>query len=106
VALTTQPAPITVGCNIHPWMNAYVVVLDHPFVGVSDEEGVLEIEGLPTGGELNFRIWVEAAQGAIDSVKIDGKQTTWRRNRFDVKIQPGMNDLGTVEIPAAKLKAD
>ncbi|MCG8653124.1 MAG: methylamine utilization protein, partial [Pirellulales bacterium] len=26
-----EPAPIPVECNIHPWMRAYVVVLDHPF---------------------------------------------------------------------------
>jgi plastocyanin len=101
-----EPAPMPGDCNIHPWMHSRIIVLDHPFVGVSDEDGWLEIEGLPAGGELNFRIWVEAAEGAIDSVKIDGKQTTWRRNRFDVKINSGMNDLGTVAIPAAKLKAD
>ncbi|WP_164102954.1 methylamine utilization protein [Candidatus Laterigemmans baculatus] len=99
-----EPAPIPVECNIHPWMKAYVVVLDHPYAAVSDKDGVLTIEGLPAGEELNFRIAHEAAAGSIDEVKINGKTEKWRRNRFDVKIKPGMNDLGEIEIPAEAFK--
>ena len=95
-----EPAPIPVECNIHPWMKAYVVVLDHPYAAVSGEDGVLTIEGLPAGEELTFRVAHEAATGSIDEVKINGKTEEWSRNRFDVEIKPGMNDLGEIEIPA------
>lgn len=98
-----EPAPIPVECNIHPWMKAYVVVLEHPFVGVSNENGVLEIKGLPPG-ELEFRLFHEGATGSIKEVKIDGKKEKLSRNRISLKIKPGMNDLGKIEIPADSFK--
>jgi plastocyanin len=97
----SEPAPIPVDCNIHPWMKAYVVVLDHPFAAKSDENGELIIKGLPVG-QLNFRAYHEA--GAIKEVKINGKDEEWNRSRFDVEIKPGMNDLGTVTLPAESLQ--
>lgn len=100
----SEPAPIPVDCNIHPWMKSYVVVLDHPFAAVSDENGVLTIKGLPAGEELVFRVYHEA--GGIKEVEIDGKSEEWSRSRFKVDIKPGMNDLGTVVIPADALSAD
>lgn len=98
-----EPAPIPVECNIHPWMKAYVVVLEHPFVGLSDKDGVLEIKDLPVG-ELEFRLFHEGATGAIKEIKIGGKKEKLNRNRISLKIKPGMNDLGKVEIPAESFK--
>ena len=99
-----EPAPIPVACNIHPWMKGYVVVLDHPFGAVSNADGELVIKGLPAGEELTFRVFHEA--GSIDEVSINGEEESWRRARFDVKIEPGMNDLGTVVVPADALDAN
>ncbi len=99
-----EPAPIPVDCNIHPWMRAYVVVLEHRFAAASDENGVLTIKGLPAGEELVFRAYHEA--GRIGDVTVDGKKTEWKRARFEVDIKPGMNDLGTVVLPAGSLSAD
>lgn len=103
---TDEPAPIQVDCNIHPWMKARLVVLDHPFVAISDENGDMTIKGLPAGEELVFRVWAEAADKPIDEVTIDGKKAEWKRNRFEVDIKPGMNDMGTVVVPAKSLTAD
>ncbi len=102
VELTAEePAPIPVECNIHPWMKAYVVVLEHPYVGLSDENGDLVIKNLPVGKKLSFRVFHEA--GKIDEVKIDGKDEKWSRSRFDVEIKEGENDLGTAIVPATAL---
>jgi len=38
-----------VGCDVHPWMRAYISVLDHPFYAVTKEDGSFEIKGLPAG---------------------------------------------------------
>lgn len=97
-----EPAPIPIDCNIHPWMKAYVVVLEHPFAAVSDENGELTIKGLPAGEKLTFRVYHES--GAINEVKVDGKDESWRRSRFEVEIKPGMNDLGTIVVPPDALK--
>ena len=93
-----EPAPIPVDCNIHPWMRSYVVVLDHPFADVTGTNGEITIEGLPVGEELTFRVWHE--KGRIDEVVINGDEEKWRRGRFELEIKAGMNDLGTVTVPA------
>ena len=36
---SAEPAPIPVTCGSHSWMKAHVIVQDHPFIGVTDENG-------------------------------------------------------------------
>ncbi len=93
-----ETAPIPVDCNIHSFMKGYIVVLDHPFAALSDDNGELTIEGLPAGQKLVFRAYHEA--GSIQEVEVAGKQEEWRRGRFEVEIKPGLNDLGTIVVPA------
>ncbi len=40
---------IPTGCDVHPWMRAYISVLAHPYHAVSGAEGRYEIRGLPDG---------------------------------------------------------
>jgi plastocyanin len=45
-----RPEPLfPVKCDVHPWMNAYVAVMSHPFWAVTDEDGSYTIEDLPAG---------------------------------------------------------
>jgi len=97
--LEAEPAMMPVECNIHPWMRAYVVVLEHPYVGISDADGNVVIEGLPSGEELVFAVRHE--KGKIEDVKIGGKGESWSLQRFKTMIRAGDNDLGDVFVPAA-----
>lgn len=97
-----EPAPIPVSCGSHSWMKAHVVVLDHPFVGVSDENGQLEIKGLPAG-KITLKLWQEA--GRFKSVKINGKSVPVKRGAIEIELKPGMNDLGKIELDAEDFKA-
>jgi plastocyanin len=36
-------------CDVHPWMFAYVGVVDHGFFAVTDKDGNFKIAGLPAG---------------------------------------------------------
>ena len=36
-------------CALHPWMYAYVHVLEHPFFAVTRKDGSFTIKGLPPG---------------------------------------------------------
>jgi hypothetical protein len=36
-------------CDVHPWMFAYVTVLNHPFYAVTGKDGTFKITGLPPG---------------------------------------------------------
>ena len=41
--------PIKMKCDFHPWMTAYIFVVDHPFFAVTDETGAFEIDDVPPG---------------------------------------------------------
>ena len=93
-----EPAPIPAACNIHPWMTAKVLVLEHPFGAASNDEGTLTITGLPAGEDLVFRVYHETLslkelkglEGA-DSIEL-------KRSNFEIELEPGMNDLGTFAV--------
>jgi hypothetical protein len=36
-------------CDVHPWMFAYVGVIDHPHFAVTDKDGNFKIPGIPAG---------------------------------------------------------
>ncbi len=45
-------------CDVHPWMSAYIGVLEHPFYGVTDREGTFEIKDL-AAGDYTIEAWHE-----------------------------------------------
>ena len=55
---SAESEPFAIKCDIHSWMVAYQMVLDHPFAAVTDADGNFTIEGLPTGSH-EFRVWHE-----------------------------------------------
>lgn len=38
-----------VGCDVHPWMRAYIAVFAHPFFTVTKDDGTFEIPDVPPG---------------------------------------------------------
>ena len=60
---------IEIQCDIHPWMHAYLFVMDHPFFAVTDDHGNYTIEGLPPG-EYSLAIWHEQLGKQQRDVKV------------------------------------
>ncbi len=54
--LFDKPGVVTLGCNIHDWMVAYVVVLDTPWFAKSDADGRASVAGLPAG-RYRLELW-------------------------------------------------
>lgn len=54
-----EPVPLAVQCNIHSWIRAYHLPLDHPFAAVTDSQGRFTIKGLPPGVH-SFIVWHES----------------------------------------------
>ncbi len=52
---------IEITCDVHPWMRAWIGVVEHPFFAVSDEEGRFSIEGVPPG-EYRLTAWHEVLE--------------------------------------------
>ena len=87
--------PMTVSCSIHPWMTARVLIKDHPYVAVTDENGNFEIKNIPAG-DWTFCAWQEEA-GYVDDIKLNGKPAEWKKGRFEVTIKNGETfDIGEV----------
>lgn len=40
---------IEIKCDIHPWMNSWLIVTDAPFYAVTDANGEFSIDGMPAG---------------------------------------------------------
>jgi hypothetical protein len=68
----SEPIPLAVKCDLHPWMRTYHLVLDHPFMAVTDSEGRFEIKNLPVG-KHKFRIWHERAAFLERSYEVEIK---------------------------------
>lgn len=56
----SESLPIRIVSDIHPWMSAYLLLLDHPYAAVTDAQGRFHINHLPVGTH-SFRVWHERA---------------------------------------------
>ena len=60
---------IPVGCDVHPWMRAYISVLANPFFAVTKEDGTYEIKGLPAG-EYEVEVFHGKAKASSQKVTV------------------------------------
>ena len=59
-----QPGVVTLGCNIHDWMIAYVVAVPTPHFGRSDEGGIVRLRDLHAGS-YEVRAWHPHQRAAV-----------------------------------------
>jgi hypothetical protein len=83
-----EPRPFPVVCDLHSWMSAYWLVLDHPYAAISDSQGRFAIADLPAG-EYSLHVWHERAGDM--------------QRELAVTIKAGeTNDLAMLRVPAEK----
>jgi hypothetical protein len=56
--LSDPQVMVTVACDVHPWMRAYLGVVPHPFFAVTGPDGRYELRGLPAG-RYTVEAWSE-----------------------------------------------
>ena len=83
VALAER-TPGAVVCDIHPWMTAWWMVLDHPYFAVTDEKGNYEIKNAPAGPQ-KVVVWQEAVKGNGFVTAPSGEQVAIKANDTTVK---------------------
>ena len=96
---------IPVKCNQHPWMRAYVGVLQHPFFAVTDENGKFEIKNVPPG-TYTLVAWHEKyQQGLTQSVTVGaGAPASSNFSFTEQQLAEGLTDGGVLRmLPALEL---
>ncbi len=61
-------------CNVHAEMSAYVVALDNPYFGVTENDGSFRIENVPPG-TYRLKTWHEKLRSVEQEVKVEGGKT-------------------------------
>jgi len=56
-------------CNVHPEMEAYVVVLENPYFAVSSKDGSYTIKNVPPG-KHTLKIWHDKLKGESQEVTV------------------------------------
>jgi hypothetical protein len=72
----TEAEYFRVKCDVHPWMGAWIAVIDNPFFAVSDKDGNFSLPKGLSDGDYTLTAWHEkyGTQQAKVTVK-DGKGT-------------------------------
>ena len=59
-------------CSVHPWMGAYVAIMDHPFFNVSNERGEFVLPSLPEG-QYTIEAWHEVFGTLTQELTVTGQ---------------------------------
>ena len=95
-----------VACNVHPWMQAWVAVLPHPYHSVTIEDGTyyIDTKGL-ADGEYEVSVWHEKFKNDCATGKVTVKDG---KGSLDLTVKPKAAAAGAVDntvlvsAPAAK----
>lgn len=70
----TRPGIVKVFCDIHSHMSATVIVFDHPWFALPDEQGRFELAGVPPG-DREITAWHERLGDTTARVRVESGDT-------------------------------
>ena len=70
-----RPEKVKVRCDVHEWMSAWIVAVDHPYHAVTSGDGSFVIENVPPG-TYTLEVWHEAVGSTTRSVSVAPGETT------------------------------
>jgi plastocyanin len=89
---SAERTPGQVVCDIHSWMSSWWMVVDHPYITVTDAQGNFEIKNAPAGTQ-KVVVWQEAVGFVTapsgDDVTIKANDATTQGFTIDpAKVKP------------------
>ena len=71
-----NPEVLRVDCDLHSWMRGWIVVAEHPFYAVTNEEGQFVLDNVPPG-KYKLQVWQETLGTVSQEVVVprDGIQS-------------------------------
>jgi plastocyanin len=82
-----KPGIVTLGCNIHDWMIAYVLVVSTPWFGKTDSSGVVKLHDLPPGSYA-VQAWHPQQKASAEPVTVAAEGQATANVRFTLEISP------------------
>jgi plastocyanin len=70
-----QPELLRVDCDLHSWMRGWVVVAEHPFYAVTNEQGDFVLENVPAG-KYTLQVWHESLGNVRQELVVGDKGAT------------------------------
>ncbi len=61
-------------CDVHPWMNAWIAIMSHPFFSTTHTDGKFKIENIPAGS-YEIEVWHEKLGTQKSYVTFNGNET-------------------------------
>ena len=71
----SKPEIVEVTCDLHPWMRAWVVVMEHPFYAVTNADGEFVLLNVPPGTHKLY-VWQEALGTTSRDVTVGAADVT------------------------------
>jgi len=71
---STKEVMVPFKCDVHPWMRAYIGVLDHPYFAVTGIDGTYSLKGLPPG-TYTVEAWHETLGTQTQTVTIGASES-------------------------------
>lgn len=72
---TKPEVMIPVHCNVHPWMKAYIGVVDNPFYEVTGRDGSYDLKNVPPG-DYTLAVWTATFGTQEKHVTVRAGETT------------------------------
>ena len=66
-----SPEVLRIDCDLHSWMRGWVVVAEHPFYAVTNEEGEFIFENIPPG-KYKLQLWQEVLGRVNQDITVAG----------------------------------
>jgi len=70
-----EPDVIGVRCDLHSWMQAYVIVAKNPYYAITENGGKFKLDGVPKG-HYRLKVWSENLGGSEQMIDVEEGQPT------------------------------
>jgi plastocyanin len=82
------PGIVVLGCDVHEWMQAYIVVVDTPFYAKTGTDGRVRISNLPAGAQ-DIMVWYPGMTNPAVAQRIEllADETVKLEHKLNVRVK-------------------
>jgi hypothetical protein len=85
-----EPEVIKVSCDLHSWMEAYIVVTPHSYFSITQNDGAFEIKDVPPG-KYTLKLWHESLGEESRKIEVGKNETQINFSFSELATQASQN---------------